>query len=136
MAIDQALAVPAPKNWAAPLLSSAKDLAIPLAILAIVVALITPLPPFLLDFLLAIDLMMSVVVLMVSVYITKPTEFSVFPTTLLILTLFRLALNVSSSRLILLNGNSGTSAAGDVISSFGQFVVGGNYIVGAVVFFV
>ena len=63
-------------------------------------------------------------------------EFSVFPTTLLLLTLFRLALNVSSSRLILLNGNSGTSAAGDVIESFGNFVVGGNYIIGAVIFLV
>jgi flagellar biosynthesis protein FlhA len=136
MAVEQALAVSAPRNWAGPILSTAKDMAIPLAILAIVVALITPMPPFLLDFLLAIDIMMSVVVLMVSVYITKPTEFSVFPTTLLILTLFRLALNVSSSRLILLNGNSGTTAAGDVISSFGQFVVGGNYIVGVVIFLI
>ena len=80
--------------------------------------------------------MLSVIVLMVSVYITKPVEFSVFPTTLLMLTLFRLALNVSSSRLILLNGNTGTSAAGEVISSFGQFVVGGNYIVGVVIFLI
>jgi flagellar biosynthesis protein FlhA len=112
------------------------ELVIPLAILAIIVALITPLPATLLDFLLAIDIMLSVVVLMVSVYITKPVEFTVFPTTLLMLTLFRLALNVSSSRLILLNGNTGTSAAGDVISSFGQFVVGGNYIVGVVIFLI
>lgn len=78
MALEQALAVPAPKGWAGPILSTARDLAIPLAILAIVVALITPLPPFLLDFLLAVDIMMSVVVLMVSVYIRRPTEFSVF----------------------------------------------------------
>jgi flagellar biosynthesis protein FlhA len=93
-------------------------------------------PPFLLDFLLAIDIMLSVIVLMVSVYIARPVEFTVFPTTLLILTLFRLALNVSSSRLILLNGNSGTSAAGEVINSFGNFVVGGNYIVGVVIFLI
>jgi flagellar biosynthesis protein FlhA len=112
------------------------ELVIPLAILAIIVALITPMPALLLDFLLAIDIMLSVVVLMVSVYIPRPVEFTVFPTTLLMLTLFRLALNVSSSRLILLNGNTGTSAAGDVISSFGQFVVGGNYIVGVVIFLI
>ena len=87
-------------------------------------------PKFLLDFLLAIDIMLSVVVLMVAVYIERPVEFTVFPTTLLMLTLFRLSLNVSSSRLILLNGNSGTSAAGEVIASFGNFVVGGNFIVG------
>jgi flagellar biosynthesis protein FlhA len=109
------------------------ELVIPLAILAIIVALITPMPALLLDFLLAVDIMLSVVVLMVSVYMPRPVEFTVFPTTLLMLTLFRLALNVSSSRLILLNGNTGTSAAGDVISSFGQFVVGGNYIVGVVI---
>jgi flagellar biosynthesis protein FlhA len=112
------------------------ELVIPLAVLAIIVALITPMPALLLDFLLAVDIMLSVVVLMVSVYITKPVEFTVFPTTLLMLTLFRLALNVSSSRLILLNGNTGTAAAGDVISSFGQFVVGGNYIVGVVIFLI
>src|SRR5579871_3661061 len=116
--------------------TSAAEMAIPLAVLAIVVALITPMPGFLLDFLLVIDIMLSVIVLMVSMYLTRPAEFSVFPTTLLLLTLFRLALNVSSSRLILLNGNSGTSAAGRVIESFGNFVVGGNYIIGAVIFLV
>jgi flagellar biosynthesis protein FlhA len=80
--------------------------------------------------------MMSVIVLMVSMYILRPAEFSVFPTTLLLMTLFRLALNISSSRLILLNGNTGTSAAGEVIQAFGNFVVGGNYIVGTVIFLV
>src|SRR5687767_8376241 len=69
-------------------------------------------------------------------YITKPVEFSTFPTTLLLLTLFRLALNISSSRLILLNGNSGTAAAGEVIGAFGSFVVGGNYVIGVVIFLV
>ena len=108
----------------------------PLAVLAIVIALITPLPGFLLDLLIVTDIMMSVIVLMVSLYITRPVEFSVFPTTLLLLTLFRLALNISSSRLILLNGNTGTSAAGEVIEAFGSFVVGGNYIIGAVIFLV
>src|SRR5271168_3997751 len=110
------------------------ELAVPIAVLMIVVALITPLPSFILDFLIVMDLMMSVIVMMVAMYIGRPVEFSVFPTVLLLLTLFRLALNVSSARLILLNGNSGTSAAGHVIEAFGSFVVGGNYIIGAVIF--
>ncbi len=112
------------------------ELAVPISVLAIVVALIAPMPGILLDFLIVCDIMMSVVVLMVALYITKPVEFNVFPTTLLLLTLFRLALNVSSSRLILLNGHSGTASAGDVIQAFGNFVVGGNYIIGAVIFMV
>ena len=114
----------------------AGDMAVPLAVIGIIIALITPMPGFILDFLLVIDIMLSVIVLMVSMYLTRPAEFSVFPTTLLLLTLFRLALNVSSSRLILLNGNSGTAAAGSVIESFGNFVVGGNYIIGAVIFLI
>jgi flagellar biosynthesis protein FlhA len=112
------------------------DLAVPLAVLAIVIALITPLPIFLLDLLIVADILVSVTVLMVALYLVRPVEFTSFPTTLLLLTLFRLALNVSSSRLILLNGNTGTSAAGDVIGAFGSFVVGGNYVIGAVIFLV
>jgi flagellar biosynthesis protein FlhA len=112
------------------------DLAVPIAVLGIIVALITPLPSFLLDLLIVLDITLSVVVMMVAMYIVKPVEFSVFPTTLLLLTLFRLSLNISSSRLILLNGNTGTSAAGDVIQAFGNFVVGGNYIIGVVIFLV
>src|SRR6195256_2495256 len=98
--------------------------------------MITPLPPFILDLLISANLTLSVIVLLVSMYIIKPVEFSVFPTTLLLLTLFRLALNISSARLILLNGSTGTSAAGEVIQAFGAFVVGGNYIIGAVIFLV
>ena len=130
------IAAPAPRSWSAIYLPGLGELAIPLALIAIIVALVTPMPTFLLDFLLAVDIMMSVTILMVSVYVARPSEFTVFPTTLLILTLFRLALNVSSSRLILLNGNTGTSAAGEVISAFGNFVVGGNYIVGIVIFLI
>jgi flagellar biosynthesis protein FlhA len=115
-------------------LSSVSELGVPIAVLMIVIALITPLPSFILDFLIVLDLMMSVIVMMVAMYIGRPVEFSVFPTVLLLLTLFRLALNVSSARLILLNGNSGTAAAGHVIEAFGSFVVGGNYIIGAVIF--
>jgi flagellar biosynthesis protein FlhA len=112
------------------------EMAVPIAVLAIIMALIAPVPGFLLDVLIVTDIMLSVVVLMVSMYILRPVEFNVFPTTLLLLTLFRLALNISSSRLILLDGNTGTSAAGDVIQAFGNFVVGGNYIVGTVIFLV
>ena len=114
-------------------LETLSELAVPAVVLAIVVALIAPMPRFLLDLLIVADIMMSVIVLMVAMYITKPVDFNVFPTTLLMLTLFRLALNVSSSRLILLNGHTGVNAAGDVIQAFGNFVVGGNYIIGAVI---
>src|SRR3984885_1747297 len=117
-------------------LETLSELAVPAAVLAIVVALIAPMPSFLLDLLIVADIMMSVIVLMVAMYITKPIDFNVFPTTLLMLTLFRLALNVSSSRLILLNGHTGANAAGDVIQAFGNFMVGGNYIIGAVIFLV
>jgi len=130
-----ALAKPGWKPLAT-LSDNAAELGVPIAVLAIVVALITPLPGFVLDFLLVLDIMMSVIVMMVAMYITRPVEFSVFPTTLLLLTLYRLALNISSARLILLNGNTGTSAAGHVIEAFGSFVVGGNYIIGTVIFLV
>ena len=117
-----------------PRLANVSELAVPIAVVMIVIALITPLPSFVLDFLIVLDLMMSVIVMMVAMYIGRPVEFSVFPTVLLLLTLFRLSLNVSSARLILLNGNTGTAAAGHVIEAFGSFVVGGNYIIGAVIF--
>jgi flagellar biosynthesis protein FlhA len=111
-------------------------MAVPLAVVAIVVALIMPMPSMLLDFLIVVDITLSVIVLLGSVYIRKAVDFNVFPTTLLLLTMFRLALNISSARLILLNGNTGISAAGHVIEAFGSFVVGGNYIIGAVIFLV
>jgi flagellar biosynthesis protein FlhA len=129
-------ALPAP-GWLGRIpLGALGEMAVPLAVLAIVIALITPLPGFMLDLLIVADILMSVTVLMVSLYLIRPVEFSSFPTTLLLLTLYRLALNISSSRLILLNGNTGTSAAGEVIGAFGSFVVGGNYIIGAVIFLV
>jgi flagellar biosynthesis protein FlhA len=112
------------------------EFAVPIAVLGIILAMIAPLPSFLLDVLISANITMSVIVLLVSLYIVKPVEFSVFPTTLLLMTLFRLALNISSARLILLNGNTGTSAAGEVIQAFGAFVVGGNYIIGVVIFLV
>ena len=112
------------------------ELVMPISVLGIVFAMITPLPTFFLDILISVNITMSVIVLLVAMYITKPAEFNVFPTALLLMTLFRLALNVSSSRLILLNGSTGTRAAGEVIEAFGAFVVGGNYIIGVVIFLV
>lgn len=117
-------------------LASWKDLAVPLSVLGILLAMILPLPPFVLDLLISTNITLSVVVLLVAMHVGRPVDFSVFPTTLLLMTLFRLALNVSSARLILLNGNSGTAAAGSVIEAFGNFVVGGNYIIGVVIFLV
>src|SRR5580700_2095260 len=119
-----------------PRLAGLQDLGVPVAVLAIVLIMITPIPLFLLDVLISANIMLSVVVMLVSLYITKAVEFSVFPTALLLMTLFRLALNISSSRAILLNGASGTSAAGEVIEAFGNFVVGGNYVIGVVIFLV
>jgi flagellar biosynthesis protein FlhA len=137
LAQTKAIAAPAPwRQLPAAVFSNWKELGVPVAVLGIVIALITPLPGFVLDVLIVTDIMLSVVVMMVAMYIRKPVEFSVFPTTLLLLTLYRLALNISSTRLILMNGNTGTNAAGDVIQAFGNFVVGGNYIIGAVIFLV
>ncbi len=112
------------------------ELAVPVGVLFILLAMVTPLPPLMMDVLISANITLSTVILLVSMYIRRPAEFSVFPTTLLLMTLFRLALNVSTSRLILLNGSKGTSAAGEVIESFGNFVVGGNFVIGVVVFLV
>src|SRR5260221_8810303 len=125
-----------PASLAAPKLAGLQDIGVPVAVLGIVLVMIAPIPPFLLDVLISANIMLSVVVLLISLYIRRAVEFSVFPTTLLLLTLFRLALNISSSRSILLNGGAGTSAAGEVIESFGNFVVGGNYVIGVVILLV
>ena len=98
--------------------------------------MIVPLPTLLLDLLLSADIGLAVVLLLTSLYVRQPVDFSVFPSLLFVLTLLRLSLNVASTRLILLNGQGGVDAAGHVIMSFGQFVVGGNFVVGVVVFLV
>ena len=113
---------------------NALDWAVPLIAVAMVFVMVVPLPPFVLDLLLSASLTASVLVLLVAMYITRPVQFSVFPSLLLLLTLFRLSLGLASSRRILLHGNEGAAAAGHVIGAFGQFVVGGNYIVGFVLF--
>ena len=108
--------------------------AVPVAAVALVFVMLVPLPSFLLDLLLATSITASVLVLLSAINILRPAQFSVFPSLLLLLTLFRLSLNLASSRRILLHGNEGASAAGKVIEAFGQFVVGGNYVVGFVLF--
>lgn len=110
------------------------DMALGLLVLGIIVVMIVPIPPFFLDILLSFSITFSIVVMLVSMYILKPIEFSVFPSVLLVVTLARLAMNVASTRLILLKGHEGSDAAGKVIKSFGNFVVGGNYTVGIIIF--
>jgi flagellar biosynthesis protein FlhA len=110
------------------------DVGVAIGIMGILMIMIIPLPPWLLDIFLAINITLSVLIMLVTIYASKPLDFSVFPSLLLITTLFRLALNISSTRLILLNGHSGPAAAGHVIKSFGSFVVGGNPTVGLVLF--
>ena len=108
----------------------------PAAAVAVVALMVIPLPPLLLDLLLSIDIGLAVVLLLTAIYVKEPVEFSVFPSVLLLLTLLRLSLNVASTRLVLLHGGEGIQAAGTVIMAFGQFVVGGNFVVGLVVFLV
>ena len=108
--------------------------AVPVAAVGLIFVMLVPLPSFLLDILLATSITASVIVLLSAMHILRPAQFSVFPSLLLLLTLFRLSLNLASSRRILLHGNEGASAAGRVIQAFGQFVVGGNYVVGFVLF--
>ena len=102
--------------------------------MAILVVLILPLPPMLLDFALAISIIFSVLILMTALFIQTPLEFSAFPTVLLIATMLRLALNLASTRLILAHGHEGTDAAGHVIEAFGNFVMSGNFVIGIIVF--
>ena len=106
----------------------------PVAAVALVFVMLVPLPSLLLDVLLAVSITAAVLVLLSAIQILRPAQFSVFPSLLLLLTLFRLSLNLASSRRILLHGNEGVSAAGHVIEAFGSFVVGGNYVVGFVIF--
>ncbi len=113
-----------------------QDIAAPAGIVGIVLIMILPLPALAIDLLLATSICLSLCVLLVAVFVNRPLEFSVFPTTLLIVTMLRLALNIASTRLILLHGAEGPQAAGEVIQAFGRFVVGGSTIVGIIVFLI
>ncbi|MEA2060974.1 MAG: flagellar biosynthesis protein FlhA [Thermodesulfobacteriota bacterium] len=112
------------------------DVAMIVFLIGILMAMILPLPPMLLDFFLTLNISFAVIVLITTMYTRAPLDFFIFPSLLLVLTLFRLSLNVASTRLILLCGNEGQLAAGAIIKSFGSFVVGGNYVVGMVIFII
>ncbi len=115
-------------------LRASGDWIIPTAAVALVFVMLVPLPSIMLDLLLTVSITASVLVLLTAIQILRPVQFSVFPSLILLLTLMRLSLDLASTRRILLHGNEGTGAAGNVIEAFGQFVVGGNYIVGFVIF--
>src|SRR5579862_7042373 len=109
---------------------------VPVGVLAVLAMIVLPLPPMALDVLFTFNIALSIVIMMSVFYVSRPVEFGVFPTVLLVATLLRLALNVASTRVVLLNGHSGPGAAGRVIQSFGEFVIGGNFAVGVVVFII
>ncbi len=115
-------------------LSQRSDVVAAFGVVSVVMLMIIPIPPILLDLFLSLNITIALVILVICLYTVKAVEFSVFPSVLLVTTLFRLSLNVASTRLILLHGEEGPSAAGAVILSFGQFVIGGNYVVGIVIF--
>ncbi|MCI7364509.1 MAG: flagellar biosynthesis protein FlhA [Campylobacter lanienae] len=112
----------------------AKSLTVVFVIVAILAIIIVPLPSGVLDFFLALSIAISVLIILISIYIPKPTDLSTFPTLVLIVTLFRLALNIATTRMILSEGHNGPEAVSDIIASFGKFVVGGNYVIGVIVF--
>src|ERR1700738_1768051 len=111
-------------------------LGVPIGVLAVLAMIVMPLPPMALDILFTFNIALSIVIMMSVFYVSRPVEFGVFPTVLLVATLLRLALNVASTRVVLLNGHTGPQAAGHVIQSFGEFVIGGNFAVGVVVFII
>ncbi len=109
-------------------------LGVPLVLMSLLAMMVIPLPPILLDAFFTFNIALSLVVILAAVYANKPLDFASFPSVLLLATLLRLALNIASTRIILLEGHNGTDAAGKVIEAFGEFVVGGNYTVGLIVF--
>lgn len=112
----------------------AKSLTVVFVIIAILAIIIVPLPSAVLDFFLALSIAISVLIILISIYIPRPTDLSTFPTLVLIITLFRLALNIATTRMILSEGHNGPEAVSEIIASFGKFVVGGNYVIGVIVF--
>ena len=117
-------------------LGKSKDLTLVFFIIAIIAIIIVPLPSAVLDLFLTISIAISVLIIMISLYIPKPTDLTTFPTLILIITLYRLALNIATTRMILSHGHEGPEAVSDIITSFGQFVVGGNYVIGIIVFLI
>jgi flagellar biosynthesis protein FlhA len=133
------MAKPDPKGLASRVAAfgrSNREVMVAVVLVSTIGLLIVPLPPMVLDFLLACSIALSLIVFLVSLYVREPVEFSVFPTLLLVATVFRLSLNISSTRLILSGGKNGTAAAGEIIRTFGDFVTGGNFAVGLVIFLI
>jgi flagellar biosynthesis protein FlhA len=126
---DAAQRTVATSNWA-----SNPGTLMGIGVIGVLMVMIIPLPALIIDLLLSLSITVAIVILLMSMFVLKPLDFSAFPSVLLTVTLFRLSLNVASTRLILLHGNEGTGAAGQVIKAFGTFVVGGNYVVGLIVF--
>lgn len=118
------------------ILHKREDIFVAILIVSVIGVMILPVPPFILDILLAFSISLSMIIIVTSVYIKRPLDFSVLPSILLMATLYRLALNVAATRLILLRGNEGIDSAGQVIKSFGNFVVGGDYAVGIIIFLI
>ena len=119
------------RHFAMPGLSS---LAIPLVLFCIIVMMVIPLPPILLDLFFTANIALSLIIVMICISALKPLDFSSFPTVLLFATLLRLALNVASTRVVLVDGHTGPDAAGNVIEAFGEFIIAGNYLIGIIVF--
>ncbi len=111
-----------------------RDLSVVIFVMAIIAIIIVPLPSVMLDVLLTVSMAIAVLILLISLYVPKPTDLTTFPTLILIITLFRLSLNIATTRMILSHGHEGTEAVSDIITSFGNFVVGGNYVIGIIVF--
>lgn len=113
-----------------------EGIVVALALVGVLGLMILPIPPFLLDLFLSLSIALSVVILITAVFVTKPLDFSIFPSLLLITTLYRLSLNIATTKLVLLRGNEGIDAAGQVVKAFGNFVVSGNYTVGLIIFII
>ncbi|EWS62837.1 Flagellar biosynthesis protein FlhA [Hydrogenophaga sp. T4] len=122
------------QQWSARHAAWLNGLAAPMLVITVLSMMVLPLPPWLLDTFFTLNIALALVVMMVSAYMRRPLDFSVFPTVLLLTTLLRLSLNVASTRVVLLEGHTGPGAAGAVIEAFGHFLIGGNFAVGFIVF--
>jgi flagellar biosynthesis protein FlhA len=112
------------------------DIVLAVGVVIILMVMLVPMPTIVLDIMLTFSISISLVVLITSMFLESPMEFTIFPSLLLVTTLMRLALNVAATRLVLMHGDEGTGAAGTVIKSFGEFVVGGNYAIGIIIYFI
>lgn len=117
-------------------IAKSKDLTIIMLIISVIAIIIVPMSSVILDFLLTISISLAILTILVSVYIQRPTDFTTFPTLILIITLFRLSLNIATTRMILSKGHLGVNAVSDIIESFGSFVIGGNYVIGTIIFLI